>query len=401
MAKTHTTTWLPFIVVALALAAGAMGTGLASPLYPLYEQAWRIPHSTTTIIFVVYMVGVLAAFLCLGRLSNHIGPVAVLRAALVIVLLGLGASAVADGVVALSIGRTLIGVASGMITTAGTTGLLQLEPGGPRRAALVASMTTMAGFGAGPLVAGLVAQFAPAPLVAPYVVVIVPIIVILLGLCFVRADASLRVGGRLSLMPKLGFPHDGARPGFLVASFATFSAFALFSLLAALAPSFLGTLLPWHGPAVSGTAIGAVLLCSALVQLPARRLPPQRCLPLALCVMTAGVLLLAAAMEVGGASLFTAAILTIGVGHGLIFMSGLVVINTIARQEHHAGILATFLSIAYLGTIAPILGVGYLADHVGLTSAVVVFCLTFAGFCLLLFACSRTTLDPGRLKQKE
>ncbi|AXK79995.1 MFS transporter [Pseudolabrys taiwanensis] len=401
MANTRTASWLPFIIVALSLAAGAMGTGLASPLYPLYEQAWRIPHSTTTVIFVVYMVGVLAAFLCLGRLSNHIGPVIVLRAALVIVLLGLGASAVADGVATLSVGRTLIGIASGMITTAGTTGLLQIEPGGPRRAPLVASMTTMAGFGAGPLVAGLVAQFAPAPLVTPYLVVIVAIAIILVGLCFVRTALPVRVGARLSLLPKLGFPHAGARPGFLVASFSTFSAFALFSLLAALAPSFLGALLPWHGPAVSGTAIGAVLLCSALVQLPARRLPPRRCLPIALCVMTAGVLLLAAAMETGGPVLFIVAIVTIGVGHGLIFMSGLVVINTVARQEHHAGILATFLSIAYLGTIAPILGVGYLADHVGLASAVVVFCLAFAAFCLLLFAFARTALDPERLAQTE
>lgn len=401
MADARPTSWLPFVIVALALAAGAMGTGLASPLYPLYEQAWHIPHSTTTIIFVVYMIGVLAAFLCLGRLSNHIGPVIVLRVALVAVLLGLGASAVADGVVTLSVGRTLIGIASGMITTAGTTGLLQIEPGGPRRAPLVASMTTMAGFGAGPLVAGLVAQFASAPLVAPYLVVIAPIVVILIGLCFVRSNTHSRVGGKLSLLPKLGFPHAGARAGFFVASFSTFSAFALFSLLAALAPSFLATLLPWHGPAVSGTAIGAVLLCSALVQLPARRLPPQRCLPVALCVLAAGVLLLAAAMEVGGAALFTIAIVTIGVGHGLIFMSGLVLINAIARQEHHAGILATFLSMAYLGTIAPILGVGYLADHIGLASAVVVFCLAFAGFCLLLFASSRTALAPDRLAQKE
>jgi len=400
LADNRPVSWLPFIVVALSLAAGAMGTGLASPLYPLYEQTWRIPHSTTTIIFVVYMIGVLAAFLCLGRLSNHVGPVAVLRAALVIVLLGLGVSAMAGGVVALSLGRTLIGIASGMITTAGTTGLLQIEPGGPRHAPLVASMTTMAGFGAGPLVAGLIAQFAPAPLVMPYLLVGVLIVAILVGLCFVRADTPLRVGARLSLLPKLGFPHASARAGFFVASFATFSAFALFSLLASLAPSFLGALLPWHGPAVSGTAIGAVLLCSALVQLLARRLPPQRCLPLAMVGLTAGVLLLAAAMKVGGAAPFTLAIVTIGVGHGLTFMSGLVVINTVARQERHAGILATYFSIAYLGTIAPILGVGFLADHIGLAPAVIVFCLAFAAFCLLLFALARRALDPDRLSER-
>ena len=116
--------------------------------------------------------------------------------------------------------------------------------------------------------------------------------------------------------------------------------------------------------------------------------------------LTAGVLLLAAAMKIGGAALFTLAIVTIGVGHGLTFMSGLVVINTVARQERHAGILATYFSIAYLGTIAPILGVGFLADHIGLAPAVIVFCLAFAAFCLLLFALARRALDPDRLPER-
>lgn len=403
MADRRPASWLPFVLVAMSLAAGTMGATMASPLYPLYERAWGMAHSTTTIIYVVYMVGVMAAFLFLGRLCNSVDPVVVLRIALVMLLCGLVICATAAGVVTLGAGRTLIGVASGMITTAATIGLLQVEPlveepGQPRHAPLVASMTTMAGFGLGPFVCGLAAQFLPAPLVLPYLLVLVPIAAILIGLGFVPTRRAAFSAGAISLWPRLGFPHRAACPGFFVASLATFSAYALFSLLASLAPSFLSTLLPWRGPAISGTAVAAVLFISATIQFPAQRLPPRRCLPVALVMIVVGVLLLACAMREGGTVLFVLADASIGIGHGLAFMSGLMLVNMVARPEDHAGILASYFSIAYLGTIVPILAVGYLADAIGLSLAVVIFCLVFAVVGILLLGLSWAFVTPERLK---
>lgn len=388
--------WLPFVIVALSLASGTMGATMASPLYPIYEQVWQISHATTTMIYVVYMIAVLGTLLSFGRWSSYLSPVAVIRVALILLLLGLGLSATASGPLALSVGRAIIGVGSGLISTAATIGLLRLEPKGPRRASLVASMTAMTGFGLGPLVCGLIAQFATEPLVTPYVAVAVPIAVIFFGLLWVPTGHSQTVCSPFSLKPALGLPHGNARAGFYVASFAVFSAYALFSLLASLAPSFLAGILPWRGPAMSGIAVAAVLFCSALVQFPARRLPPGRCVSLALGAMTAGALLLAGAMRFGGTALFIGADIGIGTGHGLSFMAGLLLVNSIAREEHHAGILATFLSIAYSGAIVPILAVGYLADTMGLSAAVVGFCLTFVSICLALFALSRRVLRPER-----
>ncbi|MFG1279815.1 hypothetical protein [Xanthobacter autotrophicus] len=86
-------------------------------------------------------------------------------------------------------------------------------------------------------------------------------------------------------------------------------------------------------------------------------------------------------------------------GHGLAFMSGLMLVNPLARQEHHASILATYFSIAYLGAIVPILAVGYLADFQGMPAAVVILCLVFAGLCLALLALSRMFLTPERLDE--
>lgn len=379
-------TWRPFALVMLSLLAGTMGATMSSPLYPIYERTWAISHATTTTIHVVYMVGVLGAFLCLGGLAEHFGAIAVLRAALGLVLAGLILCACAGDTVVLCSGRALIGIASGVIATAATVGLVHLEPGGPRHASLVASMTTMLGFGSGPLLCGLIAQGAPAPLVMPYVAVAAMVILVLIGLLAVGEPSKGRDGRRFSLRPDLRLPSKGERTGFLLASLSSFIAYALFTLIASLAPSFLLDMLPWHGPAVSGTAVAAVLLCSAMVQLPARRLSSRQSLPLALTLLSVGSLGLAAAVRLRSGTLFVTADLLIGMGHGLSFMSGLVLVKAIARPAHHAGTLSLYFSACYLGAIVPTLLVGRLADAIGLSSAVTSACVVMAALgcaCLL------------------
>lgn len=399
MNENRQTSWAPFVLVACALAAGTMGATMASPLYPIYENAWSLRHSSITVIYVVYMIGVLAAFLFLGRLADEVGPIAVLKVACVLLLVGLLLSSVAPGVAVLGAGRVLIGLASGMITSAATLGLLLLEPVRNRHAALVASVTTMAGFGLGPLVCGFIAQFAPAPLITPYLAIAMPVAAVLAGLCGLHMAHSPVERSKLSFKPHLGLPQRVVRPGFFVASLAVFSAYALFSLLASLAPSFIAGLIPWHGPAVSGASVAAVLLCSALVQLPARRLSLRFCLPLALFIMAAGVVLLALALKLASGTLFAVADITIGIGHGLSFMAGLGLLNRTSQEDQRSGILATFLIIAYLGTIIPVLAVGFLADFVGLIPAVSGFCLFFAVLCLVLLPIARVTLHPARIPE--
>lgn len=384
------TGWAPFLWVAAALGIGVMGTALASPLYPLYQRAWHIPASTVTLIFVAYMLGVLAAFLFLGRLPGYLGAVGQLRAALLLILAGLGLSMLADGVGMLLAGRLCIGVASGLITTAATLGLLELEPPGPRRrASLIASVTSMTGFGLGPLLGGALAQWVAWPLVTPYLAMIAALAVVLAGLMSFRAPRPMgqpRRPGALSLRPRFVLPPRAARPRFLVGAFATFCAFALFSLFASLAPSFVADLLPWRGPAVSGAAIAVILFCSAGSQMALRGLPPRGCLLLGLGALGVAVLLLAGALATGSAALFVASDLVAGMGHGLSFMAGLTITNAVAPPEERAGVLSCFFSIGYLGTIVPVLGVGVLADHLGLIAAVLVFCAAFGVAVLGLLA---------------
>lgn len=387
--------WWPFILASLTLAAGAMGATMASPLFPIYETEWGITHGTVTVLYVVYMLGVLGSLLFLTQMTRRYGAVRVLRGGALLLTGGLLLSAVARETGVLLLARALIGMASGLITSSATIAIFRLEPKGSTRAPLVASATTMLGFSLGPFLCGFIAQFAPAPLILPYLLVMAVVSGLLICLLLIRADAG-SPAARLSLKPQLGLPRPEGRAIFLVTSLSVFGAYALFSLLASLAPSFLPLILPWHGPAISGTAVAVVLMCSALVQLPARNLSPDVTLPAALTALAAGALILVLAMHLRSAILFALADLAIGCGHGLSFLSGMTQVNRLSTPDSRGPILSSFLCIAYAGATVPVLALGWLADHAGLATAVDSFCGVAVAFYAVLLWRHRRLFLSGR-----
>ncbi|MEV5735003.1 MFS transporter [Streptomyces sp. NPDC052292] len=53
-----------------------------SPIYPLYQERWGLSVTMLTVVFAVYVVGLLGALLTVGSLSDHRGRRPVLVAAL-------------------------------------------------------------------------------------------------------------------------------------------------------------------------------------------------------------------------------------------------------------------------------------------------------------------------------
>ena len=47
--------------------------GAPTPLYIVYQQRWGFPTSTLTLVFAVYVLGLLATVLVVGGLSDHVG----------------------------------------------------------------------------------------------------------------------------------------------------------------------------------------------------------------------------------------------------------------------------------------------------------------------------------------
>lgn len=393
--------------VCVAMCVGVMGTALASPLYPLYQQAWALDPSQIAQLYVAYMVAALATLLFLGRLADRHGFLPVLRAGVILVTVGITLSAVAWDAFSFTISRIVIGLASGMIVPSSSLGMTQLgKSSNPQRVAATISLTMAFGFGLGPVVGGLIAQWAPYPLVTAYLPSIV------LGLLAIytlfRLDINIRpappaasADGTVSAasagtgwrqwLPELSLPAAPFTRPYLLGSLAAFSAFGMFSLYASLAPSFMDRMVPWHGPAVSGLSIGVILFLSAAFQFVARRWPTRRVVVTGLLALLVANVVLMLNTTTTSQLLFTSSVLTTAFGHGLCCMGGLSVVNKVSPPHQRSSLLSTFLMIAYLGSILPILGMGWLADHIGLTQALLVFC-SFIGLltCCLAVLTLRT-----------
>ena len=100
--------WSPFNWICYAMCVGVMGTALASPLYPLYQAEWDLRTSTLTQLFVVYMFGVMAALLILGRATQRFGFLPVLRAGLICMTVGVLLSMLSNGPVLFAISRAIM-----------------------------------------------------------------------------------------------------------------------------------------------------------------------------------------------------------------------------------------------------------------------------------------------------
>ena len=370
-------------MVSLALCIGTIGTALASPLYPIYQELWHLLPSHITYIFVAYMFGCLATLLFLGRTSNSFGFLRTLQIGIVFVILGLALSAVASNALWLALGRFIIGIASGLISTSAMLGLITTIPDSHKQnAPQLSSIITVIGFGLGPFIGGLIAQFSSQPLVTPYLPIIAAAILCFLGLFLVKVPQFK--AQPFSIAPRLEIPAAQHQSLFFIAALTAFSAFGAFSLFASLSPSFVKDLIPWHGPLVSGSAIASILLVSAVVQFSAKHLPTAKNLSLGLMTLVVSFVLLGLCMSMQWSILFFISDIMLGVGHGLGLLGAFGLIHQMTTTDNRAAVMSTYLFIGYLGTIIPIIAVGYLADHFGLTIGVLGFCIGIGLLCLSL-----------------
>ncbi len=383
--------WRPFLLVSLALCIGTLGTALASPLYPIYQELWHLLPSHITYIFVAYMFGCLATLLFLGRTSNSIGYLRSLQIGLVFVILGLILSAWASTAYTLAIGRFIIGIASGLISTSAMLGLIYTIPEQHKsNAAQFSSIITVLGFGLGPLVGGLIAEFSAQPLITPYLPIIVIAVLSLFSLFSLKTPRFETQP--FSAAPHLELPEKSYHAAFFIAGLTAFTAFGTFSLFASLAASFVQEIIPWHGPLVSGSAISSILFISAAVQFYAKSMSPNRSIQIGLGALLVSFVLLGLCMTLHWSWLFFVSDILVGIGHGLGLLGAFGLIHQMTHTQNRAAVMSTYLFVGYLGTIVPIIAVGYLADHFGLMTGVLGFCLAIGLLCLLLLMWQKKSL---------
>jgi MFS family permease len=377
-----------FWLIVYAFAVTMLGTTLPTPLYVIYQAQWHFSTSLITLIFAVYAVGVLVALLGAGRSSDQVGRRPVLAAAIVLSIASAVTFILAPSVGWLFLGRVLSGLSAGLMTGTATAALTETaRAGSGHRASLVATTTNLGGLGLGPLVAGLLAQYAPQPTVLPFVVQLGLVAIAGLGLLVVpetvteRSALSLKFGG-------FGIPEAG-KAEFIAAGFAGFAAFSLLGLFSSLVPTFLGGVLHDTSHAVAGAVVFLAFAVAACTQLAGSRLPSRPVMLAGLAVFLAALALTVAGLSAASMPLFLAGTVVSGVAVGAVFMGSMATANRLAPAETRGQVISTYFVFAYVGLAVPVIAVGFGSQAFGDFRAILGCAIALAAIALASMAVIR------------
>jgi len=304
-------------------------------------------------LFGVYALGLIPSLLLGGGASDRWGrravvlPAVALSPVATVVLI-----APHHSVAGLTAARLLAGVCSGIVFSAASAWVAELSadaaPGtGARRAAYALS----AGFGLGPMLAGVIAEVVTDKLTVPYLPHLVLGVAATVLLLPGRGDAVAGVRRPLVSLPSV---TRSRRFLTLVAPVAPW-VFGSAALSIAFLPGEI-TASPSGALAFAGVLTGVTLGTGVLVQPVARRLDDRRPLlagQVGLVAAAAGTAIGIVALGVDHRSLLMLGAPVFGIGYGCCLVSGLRETERISPVDQRGATVAVFYALTYLGFAAP------------------------------------------------
>ncbi|MEU4169202.1 MFS transporter [Streptomyces sp. NPDC026665] len=365
--------WRQCLLSGAVFAVCMAGTTLPTPLYGLYQDKFDFSELTVTVVYAVYAFGVMGVLLLAGNASDTVGRRPVL-------LWGLGFAAasavcflVATGLGWLYVGRLMSGLSAGLFTGAATAYVMELAPpGGAARATFVATAANMGGLGCGPLIAGILAQYAPWPLYLPFAVHLALVVLSAAVVLWLPETVPERRPLSAVRPQRPGLPPQ-VRPVFTPPAIAAFVGFALFGVFTSVSPAFLAESLDVTNHAVSGLVVALAFFASTAGQLAVGRVGAGRSLPLGCAALLAGLALLAGALRWDLMVLVVLSAIVGGAGQGLAFRGALTTVAQASPEHQRAAVISTLFVVAYAGISVPVIGVGLLVGPIGLEGAGLVF----------------------------
>ena len=351
--------WLP---VSISLLLVGWGANQFASMLAFYQQAHGFSQITVTSMLGIYVAGLIPALLMGGRFSDRMGRKGATIAALGITLVA--SVAMIFGVYSafmIFLGRFMAGVATGIAMAAGTSWVKELSqaPWDPTASANSgarrASLFTTAGFWLGPIASGLIANYAPAPEVLPYVVHIVlcvPLFFTLFKLPDLRAEATPAASAE-GPVERYAFAGGQQRFRRVVAPGAPW-VFGAGTIGFAVVPSLLD--LGEHALIYSTAAVALTLGFGVAVQSLARKLDTPlsaRATLVAISISLVGLILMlvSAIFQLLWLGLIASSFL--GAGYGLMLVAGLSETQRLSSPSSLGANTGKFYTLAYAGYLAP------------------------------------------------
>ncbi|CAM5702379.1 MULTISPECIES: MFS transporter [Streptomyces] len=373
-----------FSLTAFAFVTAMAFSTVPTPLYPLYMAKDGFSTFMVTVVFAAYAVGVVISLVLAGHISDWVGRKKILIPAIGLELIAALLFLTNTSLPVLLVARLVTGLGVGMVTATATAHLHELHtahrPGASaQRFELVSTAANIGGLGVGPLVAGLLAQWATGPLRTPYIVFAVLLLASIVAIALTPETVEEQLVRPAYRPQRISVDH-GDRAGYTAAAAAGFASFAVFGLFTSVAPGFVAGALHHPSRALAGLIVFAVFGAAAATQSLTTRLTTAAKRRLGLLAQAAGVTTLVIGMHTANLTAFLVGGIVAGIGAGVLFKASLGTVAALAVPAKRSEALAGLFLISYLGLTAPAVGIGVASRSFPATTVMT----WFAGVLLVL-----------------
>jgi predicted MFS family arabinose efflux permease len=338
------------LIVAL-LASSAAPT----PLYAIYQAQWHFTPITTTVVFGVYAIAVLAALLTLGKLSDHVGRRPVLLTAIAVHAGSLVIFATATGVPALLGARVVQGLSTGAALGAIGAAMLDMD----RELGTFANAVAPGmGTASGAIVSALAVRFLPDPTHLIYLALIGVLALQVLAIAVMRETVTRAPGALASLRPEITLPR-ALRAPVLTAVPVLFAVWALAGLYGALGPALVHTLTGSSDVVLGGLSFFVLAASAVVAVIVLRRVAAQTVMLSGILALITGVAVTVAAVSLGSAAVFFVGTAIAGAGFGGGFQGSIRTVVPLAAAHQRAGVVSLLYVVSYLGLAVPVVLAGF------------------------------------------
>jgi len=344
------TTWRR---AAFSLFAVAAGTNVPTPLLLVYRDTLGLSADVLTAVFGAYAAGLVPALFLAGPASDRLG-----RRRFVVVFSALAALtslllvAAASSLPLLFVGRCLQGAVSGAVFSVASAWITELSgPTAGQAAGRRAAVAMTAGFSLGPLTAGVLAEYGPAPTTLPY---LLHVVLVTCGLLVARTlpeTVAPRQAGVAAAGGPLVLPH-ARRVLLTVLVPMSVCVYAFPTVIIAAVPLLITTSAP---PVLLTGVLAGITLGAGTLAAPLQRHLGRWSAVTGVLTGAVGYGLATLGAGSGSPPVLLAAALLLGGGGGLVLAAGLGLMARIARPERRGALSAVFYACAYLGFAGPYL----------------------------------------------
>lgn len=379
------TFWAIAGTIALYLAASAAPT----PLYVVYQDEWGFSATTLTLIFAVYVFGLLASLLVLGALSDHVGRRPMIAVSLALEAVAMVLFIIAGDVVVLGAARTVQGVATGIALSTMGAALVDLNPPeNPGLAGVVSGLAPIGGLALGALGCGALVEYGPVPEQLVYAIVLAALAAAV-WLVVRMPETSPRVPGvRASLRPQVAVPAR-VREEFLAMVPILIATWSLGGLFLSLGPSVAAQVFDMPNHVIGGLVVTLLCGTGGLTIYALRNWSFPRALGFAAGFLAAGMAV--SLVGLGAELALVAAIGTViaGIGFGAAGRGTFGTVAAIALPTERGAFFAAFYVVSYLAFSLPALAAGLASTSAGLRPTAIVYGAAVLAFSLAAILAQR------------